>query len=351
MKLRLGIIGLGPGWQKRYRPALRALSDRFEVRAFCEAVAHRARQVALEFEADWEQGFRSLVQREDVDALLVLSAQWYGMLPVLAACEAGKAVFCTNELALTLPQAQQLRRQVLQSGVAFMAEFPQRYAPATTRLKELIVTRLGQPRLLFCHVRAPQEDAASGLGEPFGAHAPFAALVELVDLCRFVVGREPGSVLGVVHGAPGPHFEGDYQLIHLEFPHPERPELSAMANISYGRYIPSHWPEAVSFRPPAALQVQCEHGVAFIDWPDKVVWFDSAGRHMENLESERPLGELMLLQFYRHVTSLVRRTDSLEDAYRALLVVRQAEQSVREGRRIPLNWEDASNAGAEPLSA
>ena len=351
MKLRLGIVGLGPGWQKRYRGALRALSDRFQVRVFCEAVAHRARQAAREFDTDWEQGFRSLVQREDVDALLVLSAQWYGVLPVLAACKAGKAVFCTNSLALSLQQAQHLRQSVLQSGVAFMAEFPQRYAPATTRLKELIVTRLGQPRLLFCHVRVPQQEPSSRQGEPLGANGPFAGLVELVDLCRFVVGRDPGSVLGVVHGSPQGRFEGDYQLIHLEFPHPERPELSAMANISYGRYIPSSWPEAVSFRPPAALQVQCEHGIAFIDWPDKVVWFDSAGRHLENLESERPLGELMLLQFYRHVTSLVRRTESLEDAYRALVVVRRAEQSVQEGRRIVLHWDQQDQQDPEALSA
>ncbi len=346
MKLRLGIVGLGQGWQKRYRPALRALSDRFEVRAFCEAVAHRARQAAREFQADWTLGFQSLVRREDVDALLVLSTQWFGVLPVLAACEAGKAVFCTNSAALSLQQADQLRRRVLQSGVAFMAEFPQRYAPATTRLKELIVTRLGQPRLLFCHVRVPREEPSPDQPGRFGANGPFAALVELVDLCRFVVGREPGSVLGVVHGSPEEGFQGDYQLIHLEFPHPEDARLSAAANISYGRYIPSHWSEAVSFRPPAALQVQCEHGVAFIDWPDKLVWFDSAGRHMENLESERPLGELMLLQFYRHVTSLVRRTDSLEDAYRALVVVRQAEQSAREGRRIALRWQEADDSAA-----
>ncbi len=340
MKLRLGIVGLGPGWPKRYRPALRALSDRFEVRAFCETVAHRARQAALEFDADWEPGFRALVQREDVDAVLVLSGRWFGMLPVLAACESGKAVFCTSGLALSLEQAGLLRQRVLESGVAFMAEFPQRYAPATTRLKELIVTRLGEPRLLFCHVRVPREKSASGGADLLSGNGPFAGLVELVDLCRFVVGRDPASVSGVVHGSPSGRFEGDYQLIHLEFPHPERTELGALANISYGRYIPSEWPEAVSFRPPAALQVQCERGVAFVDWPDKLIWFDSAGRHMENLESERPLGELMLLQFYRHVTSLVRRTDSLEDAYRALVIVHQAEQSARQGRQIPLCWTD-----------
>ena len=38
--------------------------------------------------------------------------------------------------------------------------------------------------------------------------------------------------------------------------------------------------EAISFRPPAELQVVCERGVAFLDLPSTLIWFDCAGRHM-----------------------------------------------------------------------
>ena len=41
MKLRVGVVGLGTAWEKRYRTALRALSDRYEVRAVCEPVFDR----------------------------------------------------------------------------------------------------------------------------------------------------------------------------------------------------------------------------------------------------------------------------------------------------------------------
>ena len=61
----------------------------------------------------------------------------------------------------------------------------------------------------------------------------------------------------------------------------------------------------------------CERGVAFVDLPSTIIWFDGAGRHMESLDTERPVGEQLLLHFYRSVTSLVRNTSSLEDAYRA----------------------------------
>ena len=89
--------------------------------------------------------------------------------------------------------------------------------------------------------------------------------------------------------------------------------------------------------PPAhrALQVACENGIAFVDLPASLVWFDQAGRHHETLESERPLGEALLLQFYRNVTSLVLQSSSLEDAYKALAVVLAARSSHAQGQPRP----------------
>jgi hypothetical protein len=100
--------------------------------------------------------------------------------------------------------------------------------------------------------------------------------------------------------------------------------------------MPAVWPEAVAYRPPAALQAACERGIAFIDLPATLVWFDRAGRHQESLDSERPVGEQLLSSFHRAVTSLVRNTMGLEDAYRAMLVVQKAQASDAEGRRMPI---------------
>ncbi len=46
MRLRVGIVGLGPQWESRYLPALRLLTDRFEVRGVCEQLSHRAERAA-----------------------------------------------------------------------------------------------------------------------------------------------------------------------------------------------------------------------------------------------------------------------------------------------------------------
>ncbi len=173
MKLRVGLVGLGPAWESRYRPALRALGDRFEVRAVCEPVAHLAEQAAREFHADAVDGFRALTRREDVDVIVMLSGQWYGVLPVFAACDAGKAVYCATGLGIDHDVARRICQRVEESGIAFMAELPRRHAPATLRLKELIATRLGAPRLLFCHTRVPAEEVVRGPQElPTGRPEP-----------------------------------------------------------------------------------------------------------------------------------------------------------------------------------
>jgi len=161
-------------------------------------------------------------------------------------------------------------------------------------------------------------------------------LMELVDWCRYVVGEDPTSVVAVRH--EGRSGGDDYEMLSLDFSPAATTGTGALAQISCGHYMPESWHEAVHFRPPAALQVCCENGIAFVDLPQTLTWFDEAGQHLESLESERPVGEQLLTHFYRAVTSLVRKTSDLEDAYRALTVALTAQQSCRDGRRHQLEF-------------
>ena len=74
--------------------------------------------------------------------------------------------------------------------------------------------------------------------------------------------------------------------------------------------------------------------MAFIDLPSSLVWFDDAGRHLESLETEVPVGEQLLRQFHRTVTSLVRNMSDLNDVYRAAEIYAAALDSERGGKRI-----------------
>lgn len=330
MKLRVGVVGVGSVWESRHRMALLSLRDRFELRAVCCDVAQRAEQIAREFQADVVDGYRALSMREDIDVILMLAPGWYGALPILAACDAGKAIYCAAALDLSVDRLQEVKDRIDESGIAFMAELPRRHAPATLRLKELIATRLGEPKLLFCHRRQPviklgraDEQLKDGTRD----------YIELVDWCRYVIGSNPTSVFGVTHRV-GNSSESDYRMMSLDFSDADSPGVGALAHISCGEYMPVTWHEAIGFRPPAALQVACERGIAFVDLPTTLIWFDEAGRHMESLDSERPVGEQLLTQFHRAVTSLLRKSSDLEDAYRAVQIVLSAQRSAESGVRV-----------------
>ncbi len=325
MKLRVGLIGLGNAWQTRHRPALRMLQNRFEVRAVYNAIAKLSDACAAEFQADLVGGYRALVSRSDIDAVMILQETWQGWLPVIAACEAGKAIYWAGDLRFDPGEHSRILEMVESSGVAFMAEFTRRFAPATLRLKELIATKLGQPSLLFCHRRI-SPNAQSKVQESD------QELIELIDWCRFVVGREPKQVTSMAHNE---NECVDYCSVTLHFAATDHAP-AATAQLSCGSYIPDSWHEANSFRPPAAMQVRCERGIAFVDLPSSLVWFDDAGRHMEALETESPVGEQLLIHFHRSVTSLVRNLANLDDACKAVEILAAAKQSSKAGTTIKL---------------
>jgi predicted dehydrogenase len=237
---------------------------------------------------------------------------------------------------LSVEEAEVVKQRVEEAGVAFMAEFPRRCAPATLRLKELIATRLGAPKLLFCHQRSVADTPSAQPSGRWPRPSGVRHLVELVDWCRYIVDREATFVTGIMHPTHRPEGEEDYQMMSLDFSDAATPGSGTVAQISCGRYIPAHWHEAITYRPLAGLQVSCERGIAFVDLPSTLIWFDEAGRHQESLDSERPVGEQLLTQFHRAITSLVRKTADLEDACRALSIVENARRSQQEGRRIPL---------------
>ena len=327
MKLRVGVVGVGRAWESRHLPALRALADRIEVCAVCDPVQHRAEHAAGQLGATAHDGYRVLIGRDDLDAVMLLSAGFYGATPIHAACEFGKAVYCAATIDLTAEEATELRNRVEESGIAFMAEFPCRWSPATLRLKELIATRLGRPKLLFLNRRRTVAAKTDG-----NVDRCLRDLVELVDWCRYVTDSDPLSLTATSHRCPPAHH--DYFSVSLSFPAQVGSNVQPMAIINCGDYVPESMQESLAYRRPADLKVVCEGGIAFVDLPNTVAWFDDAGQHLETLDHERPVGEHLLITFQRAVESLVLQSSSLEDAHRAIVIANQAKKSCETGQRV-----------------
>ncbi len=337
-RLNVGIVGLGDNWESRYRPALRQLMDRLKVQAICDPVARRAELAAQESAASAVDSFQALVRRSDVSAVLILGPGWFGPLPAFASCVLGKPVFLANPTELSLDEVREIRRRAIAGNAMVMVGFGRRLSPATIRLKELAATRLGAPQIVFCHRRLPMP--ALPIEKIW--RLMLRELVEQVDWCNYIIGRPARWVMGVAF----PQFSGEhpagYTMLSLDYSE-ESFGTGPIAQISCGCYFPSQWQEAIHYRPPPLLQVRCRNGVAFVDPPSTVVWFDEAGQHFETVEQEKSVEEQLLLHFYWAATQQGCRPSELDDAYRAILTVHEAQRSFREGRRLELTFQESES--------
>src|SRR5579885_746360 len=149
-RLRVGIIGLGRRWRRRYAPALRALSEWFEVAAVCDQIAQQAAAEAARLRCPAAAGPSELIERDDVQAVLLLDLGWQRLWPVERAAGAGKPVFCLPTLEDDEANADALAERVREAGLPVVMAAAAGFSPAALRLAEFQRERLGPTRLLVC---------------------------------------------------------------------------------------------------------------------------------------------------------------------------------------------------------
>jgi predicted dehydrogenase len=333
VRLRVGVVGLGRLWEARHKPALAKMTDRFSVVAVYDQVARRAEIEAGQIGCKAVDGLMELIDRPDVDVVYLLTPQWFGLHPIEVACSLGKPIYCA--LPLTCPDDELVRVDALvrSSGVPFMPEFARRFYPTSIRLRELLATRLGRPRLVVGQGRLFGFDRYGQPG-PSTQIAPASLLVDpgsyLIDWCRFVFQAEPETVQGwagtILPGADGA--DADYLTYLLEF------EGGAAAQVSTSRYHRGAWGEASRFLPQPGLQVFAERGVAWLEMPDRIQWTDHEGVHDERLPLEPTVGELLNDHFHRLVRGDRTLAPGWDDAVAVARLIDLVRRGAREGRRI-----------------
>ena len=95
--IRLGIIGTGLAVEKLHWPALKRMTDRFAITAFCDVARPAAERFAGYSGAsmtDYTPDYHTLLGRNDVDAVLISLPIPLNLSVTRAALEAGKDVIC-----------------------------------------------------------------------------------------------------------------------------------------------------------------------------------------------------------------------------------------------------------------
>lgn len=144
--LNLGVIGLGARWESNYLPALKKnLSSRVRIRVVFDAIASHCRSVARSINAEAANGIHDLIERPNVQAVLLLDSAWYGNSALNLAITAGKPLYVATPLGSDLAILERIHAAATNDGVTVMPELNIRYTPATGRLQELIAILLGRP--------------------------------------------------------------------------------------------------------------------------------------------------------------------------------------------------------------
>jgi predicted dehydrogenase len=317
-------------WETRHKPSLARLDDQFQVTAVYDPVYRRAELEAAQIGCAACEGLSALIERTDVDVIYILSRQWFGLHPIGLACAAGKAIYCALPLAADLDELESLAALVGQSGIVFMPEFARRCYPATLRLKELLATQLGPPRLILGHSRLYGFDRYAIPG-PTTQIAPAPLLIDpgsyLLDWCCFVFQALPQDLQGfrcqVIASPEGAEQESDFESFAATF------ARGATAQISFGRYHRGPWGDASRFLPTPGFQVFAEGGAAWLEMPEKIQWANAAGSKEERLALEPTVGDVLNDQFHR----LVRGDHSLAPTIREALEIARLIGGLRRKQR------------------
>jgi inositol 2-dehydrogenase len=145
-KLGIGVLGVGE-MGKRHAENLRSRVPEARLVAVADASTERARQVAAELEVEHSySSLEELLERKDLDAVLIATPDRFHAQAVEMAARAGKDILCEKPLALNLADAHAALRAVSEADSRLQIGFMRRYDPAyRAAMKRVEAGEIGVP--------------------------------------------------------------------------------------------------------------------------------------------------------------------------------------------------------------
>jgi myo-inositol 2-dehydrogenase / D-chiro-inositol 1-dehydrogenase len=180
--LRVGVVGTGRiGRMHAELLATRVPGAADADRASAEAVASAHRVPCLDTD--------SLIAGPEVEAVAICSSTPTHVDLIVAACEAGKPVFCEKPISLHLADVDRALSAVERAGVPFMIGFNRRFDPAHRAVHESVARgEVGEPHLVKITSRDPELPPFSYLAECGGIFLD--STIHDFDMARYMTGSE-----------------------------------------------------------------------------------------------------------------------------------------------------------------
>ncbi len=329
-KLRVGIVGCG-GIARAHLAGYRNASG-VEIVSAYDVVAPAAGAFAAEAGARVAESIEEMVRLDKLDAVSICTPPAVHLVNSLPFLEAKIPVLCEKPLELNARTAAKLATAVRRSRTLFMTAFCHRFHPAIIELKKLIdAGALGKP-VLFRNIfggyidmkhnhRAKPELSGGGVIVDNGSHS--------VDLFRFLVG-EPTAVQATAGKVVQKLPIEDFGVITLERNGKAFGEILS----SYSLKVCGNWVEWYGTQ-----------GTALVSYwndgqPDLVYKAEGQPSWTPvdcSAHPDRFTGEIAhFVECIR--TGRKKPAVSVDDGYRAAVVIQAAYASVAKGKREPIRF-------------
>jgi predicted dehydrogenase len=198
--IRIGIIGAGFA-QSTQIPGFKNCEGA-RIVAIASARREHAAEVAREFDIpNVENDWRSLVARDDVDLVSIVTPVVTHHEITLAALDAGKSVLCEKPMAMNAVEARRMTERARSAGVLALIDHELRFLPGRIKMREMIQSgALGKVRHAALTFRS---DSRADPNRPWnwwsdekqGGGALGAIGSHVVDGFRWFLGAEVSEVV------------------------------------------------------------------------------------------------------------------------------------------------------------
>src|SRR5437588_5795791 len=145
-KLGMGVLGVG-AMGRRHAENIRRLVPEARLIAVADVAHDQAKQVAAELEIEHAfAGFEALLERKDIDSVVIATPDKFHAQAIRAAAAAGKQILCEKPLALSVSDAHDALEAVTKAGVQLQIGFMRRYDPGyAAAMKCIEAGDIGEP--------------------------------------------------------------------------------------------------------------------------------------------------------------------------------------------------------------
>jgi myo-inositol 2-dehydrogenase/D-chiro-inositol 1-dehydrogenase len=186
--LRIGVIGVGRIGRMHAELLARQVPGAAVTRIHDEFEAS-ARTVAESLGAVVAADLDELLAAPDVDAVAICSPTDTHAELIVAAAEAGKAIFCEKPVSLDLAEVDRALAAVAAAGVPFQIGFNRRFDPAHEAVAAAVAAgEIGEPQLARITSRDPAPPPVSYIRTSGGLFLDMT--IHDFDMARYVTGSE-----------------------------------------------------------------------------------------------------------------------------------------------------------------